>query len=96
MAVVKAISSHRDIIPVHFSGNNSQFFYKFAQFRVRLGLKFNIEMVRLPKEMLLSRGQKYRVTFGDPIAWQTLKGGLEAAGQAEELRKIVYALPCQK
>ncbi|MDE6371533.1 MAG: glycerol acyltransferase, partial [Duncaniella sp.] len=96
MAVVKAISSHRDIIPVHFSGNNSQFFYKFAQLRVRLGLRFNIEMVRLPREMLLSRGQNYRVTFGSPIGWETLRGGRDAAAQAEELRNIVYALPCQK
>lgn len=96
MAVVKAISSHRDIIPVHFSGNNSHFFYKFAQFRVQLGLRFNIEMVRLPREMLLSRGSTYRVTFGNPIAWQTLRGGHEAVAQAQELRNIVYALPCQK
>ncbi|WP_301963692.1 hypothetical protein [uncultured Duncaniella sp.] len=96
MAVVKAISSHRDIIPVHFSGENSQFFYKFAHLRSRLGLRFNIEMIRLPKEIFLSEGSHFTVTFGSPISWRSLEGGRNAELQADRLRSIVYQLPCQK
>lgn len=96
MSVVKAILSHRDIIPVHFSGENSQFFYKFARLRSRLGIKFNIEMVRLPKEIFLSEGSHFTVTFGAPVAWQSLEGGRNAQQQADRLRSIVYQLPCQK
>lgn len=96
MSVVKAISSHRDVIPVHFSGENSSFFYKFARLRTRLGLKFNIEMVRLPKEVFLSRGSHFTLTFGAPIPWESLRGGRDAVGQAEKLRSIVYELPRQK
>lgn len=95
MAVVKAISSKRDIIPVHFSGENSQFFYKFARLRTRLGLRFNIEMVRLPKEVLLSEGSHFTLTFGETIPWQSLRGGKDALRQADELRSIVYQLSGQ-
>lgn len=96
MSVVKAISSQRDIIPVHFSGENSQFFYKFARLRTRLGLRLNIEMVRLPKEVFLSEGSHFTITFGKAIPWQSLRGGKEALSQAAELRSIVYELPSQK
>lgn len=96
MSVVKAISSHRDIIPVHFSGENSKFFYKFARLRTQLGLRLNIEMVRLPKEVFLSEGAHFTITFGKPIPWQTLRGGKDALSQAAELRTIVYELPSLK
>lgn len=96
MSVVKAISSQRDIIPVHFSGENSQFFYKFARLRTQLGLRFNVEMVRLPKEVFLSEGAHFTITFGEAIPWQSLKGGKEALTQAAKLRSIVYELPRQK
>lgn len=92
MAVVKAISSRRDIIPVHFSGHNSEFFYKFASLRQRLGLRFNIEMTRLPREVILSRGSHYIITFGAPVPVDRLKGGSKALDQAAQLREAVYKL----
>lgn len=92
MVVNKAISSHRDIIPVHFSGENSQFFYKFARLRTRLGLKFNLEMVRLPAELFEKRGTCFTVTIGEPIPWDTLEGGRGASAQAAKLRETVYNL----
>lgn len=92
MFVNKAISSHRDIIPVHFSGHNSDFFYKFARRRKRLGLKFNIEMIYLPREIFNSQGRTFTVTCGKPIAWQSLKGGKDAASTASEIKERVYSL----
>ena len=93
MAVVKAISSSRDIIPVHFSGHNSEFFYKFASLRQRLGLRFNIEMIRLPREVILSKGNHYVITFGAPVPFDRLRGGSQALDQARQLREAVYKLP---
>lgn len=92
MIVNKAISSHRNIIPVHFSGENSRFFYKFARLRTRLGLKFNLEMTRLPKELFYNSGSHFTVSLGRPVAWQTLRGGREALAQAAALREITYQL----
>lgn len=92
MFVNKAIESRRDIIPAYFSGHNSTFFYNFARWRERLGLKFNIEMIYLPAEVFNCRGSHFDITFGEPIAWQSLKGGREAASQAALIRQKVYSL----
>ncbi len=88
----KAVKYHRDIIPVHFSGHNSSFFYNFAKFRKRLGIKFNIEMLRLPREVFLSRGKSFVVSIGQPIPWQSLHGGTQAAGETLKIRQLVYDL----
>lgn len=93
MAVTKAIESRRDIVPVHFDGHNSPSFYRWARRRVRLGLKFNFEMILLPREVFRSRGKTFTLTCGRPVSWQNLKGGAEASATAARLRQIVYALP---
>lgn len=92
MVVNKAILHKRNVIPVYFRGHNSQFFYKFAQLRVRLGLKFNIEMVCLPREIFKSAGSRYDIYIGKPVPWTGLRGGKDSQDQAEELRKTVYRL----
>ncbi|MCH5220551.1 MAG: 1-acyl-sn-glycerol-3-phosphate acyltransferase [Muribaculaceae bacterium] len=92
MFVNKAISTRRDIIPVHFSGHNSQFFYKFARRRKRLGIKFNFEMLYLPSEVFKSEGKTFRITCGKTIEWQSLKGGKEALETAAKIKDIVYGL----
>lgn len=92
MVVNKAILYRRNIIPVYFSGHNSQFFYKFARFRTRLGLKFNIEMVCLPREIFKSAGSSFDIHIGHPISWSDLRGGKDAQAQADDLRNAVYRL----
>lgn len=92
MVVSKAIFSRRDIIPMHFEGRNSSFFYKFARLRTRLGLKFNLEMLRLPAEIFGVKGSTFTITAGRPVAWQSLRGGKEAQSQADALRDTVYSL----
>ncbi len=96
MIINKAISSRRDIIPLHFSGENSSFFYKFARLRKRLGIRFNLEMVRLPRELVLNEGARFTVTIGDPVAWTTLSGGRNALAEAAVLRDKVYSLQGNK
>lgn len=92
MVVNKAISSHRNIIPICFEGENSSFFYKFAQLRTTLGLKFNIEMIRLPREVFESAGKTFTIHIGSPISWKNLKGGKDAELEAAMLRDEVYRL----
>ena len=89
--VSQAISSRRDIIPVYFDGRNSKFFYRFAKLRERLGIKFNIEMIFLPREMFKCSGQKFDVYFGKPIKWQELDAK-NVRGEAERIRELVYTL----
>lgn len=92
MFVNKAIQHKRDIIPVHFDGHNSSFFYNFAKLRTRLGLKFNIEMIYLPREIFRSRGARFAISVGEAIPWHSLKGGTKAADEASGIKEIVYNL----
>lgn len=90
-AVVHAVNHHRDIVPVYFDAVNSHFFYRFAKWRERLGIKFNIELIFLPKEMLKKSGSTLRVIIGEPIPWTSFdasKPKIEAA----RLRDIVYSM----
>ncbi len=90
--VNKAITHRRDIIPIFFSGHNSSFFYNFARLRTKLGLKLNIEMIRLPKEVFRSRGMSYKICIAPPISWQTLEGGAKAQSTADDIRRRVYEM----
>ena len=73
-AVVHATNYQRDIVPVYFDAHNSRFFYRFAKWRKRLGIKFNIELIFLPKEMLKKCGNTLQVIIGEPIPWTAIDG----------------------
>lgn len=90
--VNKAIESRRDIVPIHFGGTNSAFFYRAARLRRQLRIPLNLEMALLPREMLRQRGASFRITVGEPIPWQSLHGGADAAAEAARIRNYVYNL----
>jgi putative hemolysin len=90
--IQKAIESKRDVIPVHFSGQNSNFFYNFANVRKMLGIKFNIEMLYLPNEMFRSKNKTFTITFGKPIPWQTFDKSKTPVGWAQYVKEVVYSL----
>ncbi len=71
--VKKALEHKRDIVPVWFDSVNSTFFYNFALWRKKLGIKANLEMALLPGELFRKRGKSVRVIIGTPISYETLK-----------------------
>ncbi len=91
--IQKSIQHKRDVIPVHVSGQNSNFFYKLANFRKFIGLKWNLEMFFLADESFSHRGQKFTLTFGKPISHETFDKSKTHKEWAEEVRKILYSLP---
>ncbi len=91
--IAKAIEYKRDIIPVHFIGENSPNFYKTARRRKKLGLKINIEQALLPGELCKARGKEFRVIFGNPIPWQSLIfAGKSQTAIADDIKSTVYSL----
>lgn len=96
MFVNKSVEYQRDIIPMYFDAENSSFFYKFAKLRVRLGIKFNIEMIYLPREIFRSKNARFSIKVGNTISWQNLSTGKNASKQAAEIKAIVYNLKNQK
>ena len=87
-----AIASHRDIVPMYVDGRNTAFFYRFARLRERLGIKLNIEMLRLPKEVFRMCGKSFGINIGKRIPCTELQGGPRAAETAAAICRTVYAL----
>ena len=91
--ITKAVKHKRDIVPVFFSGQNSNFFYNLANLRVFLGIKSNIEMVYLANEMFKQKDKKITVRFGKPIPYRMFDKSLSPETWALKVKKIVYSLP---
>lgn len=92
MFVGKARRSGRLIIPIHFCGENSPFFYKFARNRKRLGLKFNIEMIYLPREVFMAEGKRFEIRFGKPIELSDFNASMNSSQIAQAIKDEVYKL----
>lgn len=90
--IVKSVEAHRDVVPIHFEGRNSNFFYNLANFCKMLGIKFNIAMLYLADEMLKNRHKTFTITIGKPIPWQTFDKSKSPAGWAQYVKDIVYKL----
>ena len=91
--ITKSIQYQRDVIPVHFSGRNSERFYNIARWCKRLNLKVNIAMIYLVDEMYKNIGKQFTVTFGQPIPWQTFTDKSKSHAQwAQWVQDRVYEL----
>ena len=87
-ALAHAVNYQRDIVPIYFDAHNSRFFYRFAKWRKKLGIKFNIELIFLPKEMIKQCGATLRVFIGEPIPWDSLDARAPKR-EAARLRELV-------
>lgn len=92
--VEKAIESGRDIVPTYVDDRNSNFFYRFANMRKKLGIKINIEMALLPGELFKKRGKgNIRIVYGTPIKHEELVNGKKSVGEwVDHIRKKTYEL----
>jgi len=73
--VTQAIDHNRMIQPVFIEGENSKFFYRFANFRKWIGIKVNIEMLFLPDEMFRARKDTIKIHFSKPFDSAILHNG---------------------
>lgn len=89
--ISKSIEYQRDVVPIHFSGENSSFFYRLANFSDRF-LPFNLAMLFLVDEMYKNTHKTFRVAFGEPIPWQTFDKSKTPAEWAQYVKEQVYKL----
>ncbi len=90
--LTKSIKYKRDIIPVYISGLNTNFFYNLANWRKRLGIKANIEMLYLVDEMYKQKDKIINITFGKLIPIGMFDKRHTQREWAQILREHVYAL----
>lgn len=90
--IKKCVLYHRDLIPAYTEARNRMSFYRIANLRKRLGVKFNFEMALLPAEMFAQRGKTLTITFGQAIPWQTFDNRHTPAEWARLVKEHVYRL----
>ena len=88
-----AISCQRDIVPFYFYGQYSNLFYAINRIRRILGIKINLELILLPREMFLKRNETIRLKIGKPISWQKFDDSLTHIQWAQNVRAHIYNLP---
>ena len=88
----KSRDYQRDIIPTYIEGVNSSFFYNLANWRARLGIKMNLEMLYLADEMFKQYGKEIKITFGKPIPYQTFDRSKKDIEWASQVKRQVYSL----
>ncbi len=90
--VTKSVEYRRDVVPIHFGGQNSDFFYRLANISDRYVRKVNIAMLFLVDEMYKNVHKTFRVAIGKPIPWQTFDRSRTPAEWAQYVQDRVYEL----
>lgn len=90
--IKKARKYRRDIVPVYIDAHNSDRFYRFANIRKKLGIKFNFDQLLLPSEMFRMRNGKIRMVFGTPIPYTAFDNSKKPEAWAAQVREHVYGM----
>jgi putative hemolysin len=89
--ISKSVEYQRDVVPIHFSGQNSKRFYRIAKFSDRF-LPFNLAMLFLVDEMYKNVGKTFEIRIGKPIPWQTFDKSKTPLEWAQYVENKVYEL----
>lgn len=90
--ISKSVEHHRDVVPIHFDGRNSDRFYLLAHLCKVFRLKVNLAMLFLVDEMFKNKHQTFHVKIGKPIPWQTFDKSKTPIEWAQYVQNIVYQL----
>lgn len=90
--IKKAVESKRDIVPFYFYGRNSHLFYMVYMIRQWFGIKINIELLLLPREMFKKRNKIIKVKIGKSIPYQMFDNSSSVLEWAQKVRSHVYEL----
>ena len=90
--LTKSIQHQRDIVPMYFSGQNSEKFYRIANICKALHSPVNVAMLYLADELFHNTGKTFTITIGAPISWQTFDKTRSMSEWAGYVRNKVYEL----
>ena len=90
--ITKSVETHRDVVPIYFEGQNSNFFYRLSNISDKYVKKINIAMLFLADEMFKNTGKTFTITFGKPIPWETFTKEKSPMEWAKFVKDEVYEL----
>jgi len=94
--ITQAIKHKRTIVPAYIDGKNSNFFYNFALWRKRLGIKANIEMFFLADEMVKQKSKTIHIKFGKSFSYEVFDKSHSHLHWAQLVKEYVYTLKNSK
>ena len=94
--VTQAIDHKRLVQPVFIEGANSRFFYNFARFRKKIGIKANIEMLFLPDEMFRANKKDIRIHFSKPFSYELFDDSRSHKQWADKIYEYIYSSEFRK
>lgn len=90
--ISQSVRTQRDVVPIHFYGENSKSFYIIAKICKILRFKFNVAMAFLPRETYKNRGKTFKAVFGAPIPYTVFDKSKTPSEWAAWVREEVYKL----
>lgn len=90
--ITRSRKFERDVVPVHIDGELSKFFYRLSNFRTRIGIKANLEMLYLVDELYKQEDKVMRIRFGKPIPHSTFDKSKKDIEWAQWVKAKVYDL----
>lgn len=93
--IEKAYHKQLPIVPVYVDALNTKFFYSVANWRKRIGIKFNYELILLPSEVFKYSGKPIGLYFGKPIMPDELAAFKTPAERTLRVRELTYSLKQQ-
>jgi len=86
---------NKTVVPFYIPTKNSSLFYRIYNWRQRLGIKANLELFLLPRELLKMRNKTVTLIFGKPIPPGHFDDSKHIHEWAEEVKQTVYRLANQ-
>ncbi len=91
--VTRAVKYKKDIYPTYIQGKLSNRFYNLSNFRTRIGIKANIELIYLPDEMYKQRGESIDITIGKKVPYTSIDLDRYSPEEWSDIfRNFVYTL----
>jgi putative hemolysin len=90
--IAKAIKYQKPIVPAFIGGQNSNFFYNLSNWRKKLGIQANVEMLYLVDEMYRQNHKTLDFIFGEPIPHTVFNKERKHDEWAQKMKAYVYAL----
>jgi putative hemolysin len=87
-----AVEHKRNVVPMFFEGRNSNFFYALANWRKRLGIKVNLEMLYLSDELFKQRNSCFELRIGEPVPYETFTKEKSITAWVSLVRQKTYDL----
>jgi len=82
----------KTVVPFFIPTKNSKTFYRVHKIRSMLGIKANLELFLLSRELINKRGQTIEIIFGKPIPPEFFTDDKSVHEWSEIVKKMTYAL----